>query len=363
MIFLDFLINILPASLAKKFSFIFFGKLDYCFLVHARDYNDLYKKFPLLKYLPNSFTKFFGRILFPIRVGFIHMSHKKSVKGVFVGSPMDAKDMLNDRALAEKKIIKAAKFAEKLGVRYIGLGALNASLTKNGIRLVNHLHCSVTTGHSLTAWIVSQNAIAIQNLTNKRLTVAIVGAAGSIGSSCFKILKDHFDKFILIDKDLVKLKTRIDVNDKKILLCGDILSHIYQADIVITATNSPYAVIEDSSQLSEGTVVIDDAQPLNASVKVNSDQRKTLVIEGGVCHLDGLRYGLNLNFLDRGDMFSCMGEVLTLAALNSDLVTIGDTNVEDIQRVAILAQSLNIERARFRSFGKYVSEEYIKNLF
>ena len=364
-VLLDIFINILPSRLARKLAGLLFGQIDYCFLVHARNHRDLYRRFSFLKFFPTFLTKLVSRFLFPIRAGYIYgvNFHNKQKKGVFVGSPMDADDMLNNRDLAEKKIIRATKFAEKLGVKHVGLGALSASFTKNGLSLVDKVDCLVTTGHSLTTWIVSQNAIEVQKIAGKKLVLAIVGAGGSIGSSCFSVLKDHFERIILIDKDLDKLNSKVNLSDSAIIKYSTHLEDIRSADIIITVTNAPYAIINDVQQLSEGTIVIDDAQPMNVSKHVNSKKHKTLVIEGGVCYLSGLHYNLNLNLLDKGDMFSCMGELVALSALDSNFVTIGDTNEDKVLKVAELAKSVGIRRARFRSFGKPINESCIKTLF
>ena len=362
--FLDFIINVLPKKIANKLSKKFLGKIDYCFLIHSRDYKDLYRRFPLLKVVPFFILRFIGRHMFPIRAGFIYSINKqgKKQRGVFVGSPMDAKDMNDNRELANVKVIRAAKFAEKLGVEHIGLGALSASFTKNGIDVDKAVDCHVTTGHSLTAWVVSNNAIRIKGIAGKELTVAIVGAAGSMGSACFKILRDHFDKFILIDKNIDRLQNKIDTLDSAIVYSGTSLKNLKDADIVITVTNAPYSIIHNSEQLSKGTIIIDDAQPLNASKKVNSKDRKTLVIEGGVCYLSGLKYNLNLGLMDAGDMFSCMGEVITLNAMGSDYVTMGDTDKIRVLKVAEMSKGVGIEVSRFRSFGKLVKNSYIKHI-
>ena len=68
---IDIIINFLPKRLAKKISRYLFGDLYFCFLVHSRDYKDLYKRFIFLKFLPFWLVKIFGRYLFPVRVGYI----------------------------------------------------------------------------------------------------------------------------------------------------------------------------------------------------------------------------------------------------------------------------------------------------
>ncbi len=222
----------------------------------------------------------------------------------------------------------------------------------------------VTTGLSLTAWIVSRNALRIQELVpQKKLLLAIVGAAGSIGTSCYHFLGDYFDKFILLDKNIKRLHNKINLSHKNIIYYGDNLDEIKRADIIITVTNAPYAIIKDDSQVSEHTIIIDDAQPLNASDKLNSQERNILVIEGGVCNLEGIRYKLDLGLLDQGDMFSCMGELITLAALDSREVTLGDTSKDKISYISNIASEIGIKEARFRSFGKLIDEQYIKNIF
>ncbi|MFA6307937.1 MAG: hypothetical protein WCS88_04190 [Patescibacteria group bacterium] len=359
---IDLIIGLLPKNIAIKLSQFFFGKLDYCFLIHSRYYSDLYRKFPYFKILPNFILRSIGRYMWPLRVGYIYgldFNNKKK-NGLFIGSPMDAKDMLDNRDLAKTKILKAANFAEKLGVKYIGLGALSASLTRNGLDVKEKINCFVTTGHSLTAWVVSDNAIRIKKILNRDLTIAIVGAGGSIGSACYYILKRHFKKIILIEKNLERLRERVNLSDQNIKKYSQNLEDIKLADIIITATNAPYSIIDNINQLKKGTILIDDAQPINVSRKVNSQEYKTLVIEGGVCNLNGINYKLNLDLLDTGDMFSCMGELLVLTALDSNDVTVGFTNEKRVLEISKMAELVGIHSARFRSFGKLVTDDYIK---
>ncbi len=115
-IMLDILLNILPKGLSKKMSRIIFGDIAYCFLIHSRDYTDLYRRFPLLRYVPYSLLKFIGRNMCPVRAGYIHglEYNGKKRRGIFIGSPMDAKDMIDNRELASHKIIRAARFADIL---------------------------------------------------------------------------------------------------------------------------------------------------------------------------------------------------------------------------------------------------------
>ncbi|MFA6252875.1 MAG: hypothetical protein WCV69_01230 [Patescibacteria group bacterium] len=363
MLLIDFFINFLPKNISIKLVKKLNISADYVFIVHSRDYHDLNRKFSLLNNrVPYKILSFIGKYLFPIRLSYIYGLKYSNIekRGLFIGSPMDASDMTKNRELATKKILKAAKFAEKLGAKIIGLGALSASFTRNGLDIKDKINCRLTTGHSYTAWVVSNNAIRMKNLTSKELTIGIVGAAGSIGSSCYAVLTDHFKKFILVDKDMEKLKSKFNLSSEKILSYSSSLDIIKKADIIITATNAPYSIIQSSNMLKEGTIIIDDAQPLNASKKINSKNHRTLVIEGGVCNYKNIKYNFDLGLTDDGDIFSCMGELITLAALDSNCTTIGDTNKEQIIRIKKMANVIGIEPARFRSFGRPISDDYLK---
>ena len=59
-LFKYFLVRVLPSSSKNKYGF--------AFLVHARDINDIYRKYPLLKIFPDRFVELFAEHMWPVVV-------------------------------------------------------------------------------------------------------------------------------------------------------------------------------------------------------------------------------------------------------------------------------------------------------
>ena len=130
------------------------------------------------------------------------------------------------------------------------------------------------------------------------------------------------------------------------------LDYIKEADFIITATNAQYSIINESSLLKYGCIIIDDAQPINVSKKVIEERKDIIVVEGGVCNHPSIYYNLNLNLIEKGDMFSCLGEVMLIAATNRvDLAILGPTNPDMVCKVGKIATELGFKLAKLRSFG------------
>ena len=177
----DLIIRYLP-NFHKKIIF-------FAFLVHPRNTADIYRKYPFFKYFPDRFTDWVFRHLWPVVLseveGVISIKSGKNIRGFILTVPLTAKQMLEDRAFAVKRIIDTIKLAEKLGVKIVGLGALISSLTKGGLDLIGKVKPNITTGHALTVHTVTSNLfrfVELFKIDKNKVLVAIVGATGSIGS-------------------------------------------------------------------------------------------------------------------------------------------------------------------------------------
>ena len=342
---------------------LFWGlkKIDYIFIVHSRDYSDFFRKYPFLKFFPIVIVKIIIRFLLPFPVckikGLTDKNNNK-IYGAFIAVPADAEFLLKNRKKALKKIINSIKLGINLGAEYFGLGALSASLSGNGIYLdflKKKYNIVITTGHSYTCWNITQNVYDIINYFKKdisQLTLAIVGADGSIGSTCFDILKNDFKKIILIDKKYNEAKWK-----NKYLFYSNNIFDIDNADVIIAATNAPYSIINDDKFIKKNAILIDDAQPINISKNVLDKRHDLIVIEGGVSHHDKVSYKLNLNFVDKGDIFSCLAEVMILSiSTKKEFAILGKTNPTLVNQLGILGENLGFRRAKFRSFGRSILE-------
>jgi fatty aldehyde-generating acyl-ACP reductase len=296
------------------------------FLVHARNHRDLIRKFPLLRYAPRRLVDWIAISLPPIivsRITGLTNRGGESIDGYIIGMTMTARQMIEHREKATKKIIQACKFAERRGVGIIGLGALTASFSKGGLDVLPHVkEMGVTTGRAYTTKTVTdyvKHCIDIFGFDKTTARIAIVGAGGSVGSSCAKLLAAWgVRNMLFIDlpkraehllKSIENLKNTAEGINVEI---SHAISDIKGWDIIITATNAPEALIHEED-LSPGTIIVNDAQPSDVPKEVIVNRKDILVIEGGVIHTPGIKCNFNLGLVDREDTFCCLGEVLILA--------------------------------------------------
>lgn len=363
----DLLIRYLPEFHKKNYSF--------AFLVHPRNTADIYRKYPFFRHFPDRFTDWAFRHLWPVVLseveGVISIKNGRNVRGFILTVPLTAKQMLEDRVFAVKRIIDTIKLAEKLGVKIVGLGALISSLTKGGLDLIGKVKPNITTGHALTAHTVTSNLfmfVELFKIDKNKVLVAIVGATGSIGSSSLKILaRAGYDNFLLVDIErkahffenlVIELKKMNP--DVKIETSSQIRS-IKTADFIITATNAPEAVIT-SEDLKSGAVVIDDAQPSDVSIEV-FDRDDIIAVEGGLLNTPNIKNHFNFGLKNKYDNFSCMGEIITLAAHEYDHnYVVNKPTLELIDEISSMSHKMGIKLAQFQNAKEVISQEKLDRI-
>ncbi len=298
----------------------------FAFLVHSRNSNDLSRKFKWVKYLPTFLLDFLTLTLSPIEVSKITGligKDDKPIKGVVIGIPMTAKQLIENRTLALKKIIKAVNLAKSKGANFIGLGAMTASLSRGGNDVIETIpDVTITTGRTYTINnIVKYIEYCVNkfNLDSTSVRVGIVGAAGGIGSGvAIALAKSKFRHFVLIDleRKLENLKKTIVILEKDMKDLTIEISHkvssIKNCNIIIAATSAPEVVIT-SKDVNPGTIIINDAQPSDISPEIVSSRPDVLVIEGGVVKTNNIDCHINFGLHNKTDIFSCLAETLLLA--------------------------------------------------
>jgi len=365
----DFFLVYIPDHLASK------NKYRFAFLVHPRNVTDVYRKYPISKFLPRSILESLLTLYWPVVItkitGLISQRKKEAVEGYIISIPLTARQMIENRALALKKITRAIMLAKKLGVRLIGLGGLTSSVTRGGQDILHINGIGITTGHAYTAHNIRQNLlelISIFEFNREKIILAIVGAGGSIGSTS-AILAAHsgIRNFILIDvsrknnriSDTLNSLTRINPNID--VFISHKISDIKNADIVIAATNAPEALIK-SDDLKSGAIVLDDAQPSDVDPEVLK-REDVLVVEAGVVHTPNIHNHFDFNLKSKNDNFCCLAEVLILASqeFRSHYI-INRPTIEQIEDIAVLGNKLGFRIASFQNFQESISENKIKNI-
>ena len=350
-----------------------YKEIDFAFLVHPRYLKDVREKFFIFRLIPKAVIYFFTRHFPPIFVSYVYTNFKKgdrTVRGAIIACPMLPDQMLKERSLASKRIIQCAQYAEKIGVRMIGLGALTSSMTRGGLDIIEHVSVGVTTGHAMTTYVVSLNTKSIAEKMGYDLThssIAIVGAAGSIGSNTARFLaQSGAENFLFIDTKyktdlLYALRNEIEATYPKCRIkISNNIANVKDVRIIVTATNAHEEIVY-SKYVSLGTIIVDDAQPTDIAADVMQRQ-DVLVLEAGVLDVPGVVVPINLGLHNTNDIFSCLAEVTCLVANGwSGHFSLGRLKAELLQHVQILYTKYHCKQAQFQNYLKVYTQQELED--
>lgn len=339
------------------------------FVLHALDTSDIARKYALAKYLPDWIVEPVLRYV-PARmvskITGIRSATGAETSGWFVGCTLTSRQLLNDppqRSTA--KIVESCKLAAELGADIVGLGALTAVVGDKGITIAEQIDIGVTTGNSYTV------ATAIEGLEQAaqmlgydpgRSTVAILGATGSIGSVCAKLLADQVERLILVGRRqaaLDELAGEI-VGPAVVETTTEISQALAKAPLVVAVTSSVEAVVEPHDLLP-GAIVCDVARPRDVSKAVAEQRADVLVIEGGVVAVPGeVNFNFDFGFPPRM-AYACMAEtmILALEGRGEDYSLGGDLEIDRVREIHQLGRKHGFELAGFRSFERTVEQDTI----
>lgn len=317
----------------------------FVFLIHPRDEWDAIQHFSFFRYIPRSFLRWILWNIWPLR---IHKVIVHSPTDVFFGwtvaVPLTASMMLQGREYAKRKIQDAVRLGEGLGAKIIGLGALTPSITNGGAELLAQSNVYITNGYTTTVFFIAstvEKLIKDFRLDPRKITLGVLGAAGSVGSATVQSLvsKYTFAQVLMFDLERKKEKLfdlRADVakkTDAQFEICYN-LRRTVEAHILITATNAADFVLR-TEHLSPGTIIVDDAQPSDVDPDVVRAREDVVVLEAAIVHSDMVTVVHNKELLDHHDLFSCLAESVLLSFRASKDIALSShmlVNMEELIR-------------------------------
>lgn len=342
---------------------------NFAFIIHPLSVEDVARKFKITRRLPGAWVEPALRFLPPVTASHItgiRSRTGKEAEGWFVGCPLTAHQMVSlPEPVVMAKIIAAARRAQQLGARIVGLGAFTSVVGDAGVSVAKAVDIAVTTGNSYTV------ATAIQGieLAARRLGVdlkgcqaAVLGATGSVGLAASRLLAPQVSRLTLVGRRLAKLEEAAERVLKdgpgSVEVSTDIRSALSRADVVVAVTSAVDAVIQPED-LKRGAIVCDVARPRDVSVQVAAARPDVLVFEGGVVQVPGdVDFHLDFGFPPRTS-YACMAETMILALEgryeNFSLGRVLD--LERIQEISELARRHGFQLAGLRSFERPVSDE------
>jgi predicted amino acid dehydrogenase len=274
-----------------------------------------------------------------------------------------------------KRIVRAIEIGAELGAQIAGLGAFTGVVGDGGITVAERSPIPVTTGNSLTiaAGVASLFRGANEmGILASESTAVVVGATGSIGGACVRLIAPRVAHLIMVARNATRLaKFHAEVAPK--LPCEssyttDIAEAVRRAQLVLTATSSTQDVIEPED-LQTGAVVCELSLPHDVSRRVALERPDVLVTEGGNMLVPGtprfervrepgVEFDLNL---PARTALACMSETMVLALENRlECFTLGrGIELSKVMEIDEMAARCGFQLADMRAFDTAITPETI----
>ena len=341
----------------------------FAFVIHPIHPRDIARRYPIAKFLPDSLIEKLLAKKEPEKVsditGIVSKTGAKT-EGIFIGLPLTPMMMIDKMPLefVYDRLEQCAKIAEAEGCGVLGLGAFTAVVGDGGVTLDKRTKIAVTTGNSYTVTTAIEGAMkaaAMIEIDVASATLAVVGATGSIGKTCARVMAPRFARTLLVGRD--QARTEAVAEGMPNTSATTDVAVLRDADVVVTVTSADTAIIFPE-HLKSGSVVCDVSRPRDVSTRVAQDRPDVLVIEGGVVKVPGpVDFHFDFGF-PKGTAYACMSETMILALEESnESFTIGkDVSVEQVEEMGRLADKHGFSLAGFRSFERAVEQSTIERV-
>ena len=252
-----------------------------------------------------------------------------------------------------------------LDIDVVQLGALTTSVTSGGVYIQERIEANllkekiyVNHGDSFTAAIVCQT---VKKVAEKRgidldqSRVAIVGAYGIIGEAVSQIMASLANSVVFIGRrkeKLASLSAKLISQDdigKKDFVFTTNLGEIANADIIITATSHPTALLT-SEHLKKGAVVVDVSQPANVSPKLCQERPDITRVDGGFVN-NPLGFSF-IPILPKEIIYACIAEVIMQALEEDKRDHVGSIDLDFLRETEKWAEKYGFTLNKLTNFGR-----------
>jgi hypothetical protein len=194
----------------------------------------------------------------------------------------------------------------------------------------------------------------------------IIGATGSIGSVCSRLLAQAIQDVVLVaprPEKLIPLKRTIEAETPgaHVTIATEAGSHLANADLVVTTTTAIGQKVIDVLDLKPGCVVCDVARPPDVKEEDARLRPDILVIESGEILLPGEPdFGFDIG-LPPGVAYACLAEaaVLAMEGRYEDFTLGRNIEMDKVKEMYRLFKKHGLQLEGLRSFGRYVTDEEV----
>ena len=349
----------------------------FAFVIHPLSikfiHND--KRFRWTKPLPDALVESFAARIPPMYVsritGGVSPTTGQRIEGHLITLGATPRQMMSrGERFTYDKLNQAARIAERKGARIMGLGAFTSVVGDAGITVAHETDIAITSGNSLTVAATLEAAKqAVVKMGATDLTkgkVMIIGATGSIGSVCSRLLAQAIYDVVLVSIEperLIELKRTIqqETPGATVTIATRAGEYLSQCDLIVTATSAFGQRIVDITKCKPGAVICDVARPPDISREEAALRPDVLVIESGEVLIPGeIDFGYDIG-LPKGTAYACLAETALLAMEGRfEDYTLGrNISMERVKEIYRLFKKHDFRIAGLRSHDEFVTEEMV----
>ncbi len=347
----------------------------FAFVIHPLSINFIHKHkmFRWTKYFPDWLVENIASYMPPIYIskvtGAVSPTTGQRVEGFLYSLGATPRMMMkHSERLTYEQLNQASRMAERKGARIMGLGAFTSVVGDAGITIAHEADIAITSGNSLTVAATleaaKQAAIKMGATDLARGKAMIVGATGSIGSVCARLLAQAIRDVVLISiepEKLIDLKRTIlnETPGANVTIGMHTADTIGECDLIVTATSAFGQRVIDISRCKPGAVICDVARPPDISKAEAATRPDVLVIESGEVLIPGdIDFGYDIG-LPPKTSYACLAETCLLAMEGRfEDYTLGrNITIERVKEIYHLFKKHQFQLAGLRSHGEYIREE------
>lgn len=349
----------------------------FAFVIHPLkvDFIRKHKWFHWTKYLPDPLVEKAAAYMPPLYISRITGGKSpttgQKIEGYLISLGATPREMMqHSERFTYNRLVRAAAMAERFNARIMGLGAFTSVVGDAGITVANESDIAITSGNSLTVAATLEAAkqavikMGATDLTKGK--AMIVGATGSIGSVCARLLAQAIFDVVLISIDparLIELKQTIlqETPEATVTIGTRTDDFIADCDLIVTATSAFGQRVVNITKCKPGAVICDVARPPDISKAEAALRPDVLVIESGEVLIPGdINFGYDIG-LPPKTAYACLAETALLAMEGRfEDYTLGrNITIERVKEIYRLFKKHEFQIAGLRSFGDYVTDEFV----
>jgi predicted amino acid dehydrogenase len=332
------------------------------------------KKTPLLDVAENIASKLPGYHYCKI-TGIKSDFNGKEVEGDLFLIPSTPKMLLsNPTEKVYDSLTSLCELAHKRGARLIGLGAYTKIVGDAGVTINQRSPIPVTTGNSLssaaTLWAASYGIDKMDLVEKKdqhyQGTCMIIGATGSIGKICAKILSKQWKRIIVVAPrpyKVLELVEQLQESAPETEIIGTTNPNKYssESDLIITSTSAQGEKILDIELVKPGCVICDVSRPFDISLDDAAKRPDVLIIASGEVELPGQVKIEKTIGLEGETVYACLAEtaLLTMEGIFESFSISRELSYEKVVQIDRLSRKHGIRLSSIMGHTGEISESEI----